>query len=203
MKNWLPRLQPSIACIRQPVQRQHHHSIQAATVRDHVARFLEPGSDILELNSSTGEDAAWFAAQGHRVHATDISIGMQEILEQKIAAPAGVGNTELISFTSLGQLRRKRIRSIFSRFCRTELHRSTGNVLQSFTVTETRRRGNASVLLPEMLFMGLLLVFRGRFKTAVSPLVCAEGRFGTGRRRCFPVLVLQSIIVTRQLKAHW
>ena len=54
-------------------------------VRDHVARFLEPGSEILELNSGTGEDAAGLPP-GHRVHATDISIGMQEILEQKIAA---------------------------------------------------------------------------------------------------------------------
>jgi ubiquinone/menaquinone biosynthesis C-methylase UbiE len=52
-------------------------------VRDHLQQFLRPGSKILELNAGTGEDAVWFAQQGHTVHATDISKGMQEKLAEK------------------------------------------------------------------------------------------------------------------------
>src|SRR5580765_1437891 len=53
-------------------------------VRDHVMRFLPPLSQILELNAGTGDDAVYFAQQGHTVHATDISTGMQEMLIKKI-----------------------------------------------------------------------------------------------------------------------
>src|SRR3954468_6979577 len=53
-------------------------------VRAHVMQYLKPGSTILELNSGTGEDATYFAQQGHHVHATDISPGMQQQLVQKV-----------------------------------------------------------------------------------------------------------------------
>ena len=42
-------------------------------VRDHVLRYLKSKSTILELNAGTGEDAVFFAQNGHTVHATDIS----------------------------------------------------------------------------------------------------------------------------------
>ena len=54
-------------------------------VRAHVNSHIQPGSRILELNAGTGEDAVFFARQGHRVHATDISEGMQAILKEKTA----------------------------------------------------------------------------------------------------------------------
>ena len=53
-------------------------------VRNHVLNFLPQRSNILELNSGTGEDAIFFAKLGHRVNATDISIGMQNVLREKI-----------------------------------------------------------------------------------------------------------------------
>ena len=53
-------------------------------VREHVQRFLNPGSTILELNAGTGEDAIYFAEQGHWIHATDISTGMQSKVAEKI-----------------------------------------------------------------------------------------------------------------------
>src|ERR1700743_2957624 len=53
-------------------------------VRDHVLQYLAPGSSILELNSGTGEDAIFFANEGHKVHATDISPGMQQHLQLKV-----------------------------------------------------------------------------------------------------------------------
>src|SRR5476651_1083281 len=53
-------------------------------VRSHVLQYLPDDSYILELNSGTGEDALFFAQQGHKVHATDISTGMQQQLAHKI-----------------------------------------------------------------------------------------------------------------------
>src|SRR4051812_41820057 len=52
-------------------------------VRGHVLKHLRPQSNILELNSGTGEDAIFFAGEDHHVHATDISAGMQEQLTEK------------------------------------------------------------------------------------------------------------------------
>jgi ubiquinone/menaquinone biosynthesis C-methylase UbiE len=34
-------------------------------VRDHVTQWLQPNNKILELNAGTGDDACWFAEQGH------------------------------------------------------------------------------------------------------------------------------------------
>src|ERR1700735_40089 len=53
-------------------------------VRQHVLRYMRDGGaaragrSILELNAGTGTDAAYFAGEGYRVHATDIAEGMQE-----------------------------------------------------------------------------------------------------------------------------
>src|ERR1700740_2968173 len=70
-------------------------------VREHVLQFLQPNSNILELNSGTGEDAVFFAGQGHHVHATDISQGMQEQLKNKVqsAGMEGMVGNELCSYT--------------------------------------------------------------------------------------------------------
>jgi ubiquinone/menaquinone biosynthesis C-methylase UbiE len=43
------------------------------------------GLKILELNCGTGEDALWFAKNGHKVLATDVSEKMLEITEKKAA----------------------------------------------------------------------------------------------------------------------
>src|ERR1700761_2213714 len=53
-------------------------------VRQHVLNYIKPGAHILELNAGTGDDALFFAKQGFVVHATDISVGMQAQLKQKM-----------------------------------------------------------------------------------------------------------------------
>jgi len=52
----------------------------------HVGRFLSSPSRILELNAGTGIDAIHFVAQGHSVHATDLSDGMVRQIRMKIRA---------------------------------------------------------------------------------------------------------------------
>src|SRR5687768_807334 len=75
-------------------------------VRALVERYLPGRSSILELNAGTGEDAIYFAGQGHTVHATDISPGMQEVLLKKIEEKktSHAVSFELCSFTKLETL---------------------------------------------------------------------------------------------------
>lgn len=61
---------------------------------------------VLELNCGTGEDAVWLAKQGYRILATDISLEMIAIAENK-ARRAGVGKrirTQTCSFAEVGKL---------------------------------------------------------------------------------------------------
>jgi hypothetical protein len=53
-------------------------------VYDHVNRFIKPESHVLELNAGTGIDALKFVSGGHRVLATDLSVGMIAQIENKI-----------------------------------------------------------------------------------------------------------------------
>jgi ubiquinone/menaquinone biosynthesis C-methylase UbiE/uncharacterized radical SAM superfamily protein len=55
-----------------------------ARIHRHVRAQLAPGGRILELNAGTGIDAIQLAAQGHRVHATDLSEGMVRRLMEKV-----------------------------------------------------------------------------------------------------------------------
>lgn len=55
----------------------------------HVARYMKPGSRILELNAGTGIDATYFVSLGHTVVATDLSDGMVTELARKAAALEG------------------------------------------------------------------------------------------------------------------
>jgi ubiquinone/menaquinone biosynthesis C-methylase UbiE len=138
-------------------------------VRAHLQPLIGSNSSILELNSGTGEDAIWFAAQGHRVHATDISEGMQQILKQKIVA-AGLHekiSTETISYTALGQLEcKKEYDLIFSNFAGLNCTGELDKVLYSFT--DLLKPGGlvTLVILPRFCLWEFLLLFRGRFKTA-------------------------------------
>ena len=74
-------------------------------VRAMVERQIQPGDSILEINCGSGLDAAYFAAQGYRVHATDIAPGMLESLAVK-AAGDGAGGRLTYENLSNTELRR-------------------------------------------------------------------------------------------------
>ncbi len=138
-------------------------------VRAHVDKLLQPNSRILELNAGTGEDAIYFASQGHQVHATDIAEGMQEMLRKKIEA-RGFGNsisTELCSYNMLDRLKDKGpYNFIFSNFAGLNCTGNLEQVLHSFY--DLLKPGGivTMVLLPEFCLWETLLLFRGKFKTA-------------------------------------
>jgi ubiquinone/menaquinone biosynthesis C-methylase UbiE len=55
-------------------------------VYSHEEEFLQPHSNILELNAGTGIDALYFAKMGHSVFAIDNASGMLDQLQKKISA---------------------------------------------------------------------------------------------------------------------
>lgn len=147
-------------------------------VRKHVQPFLRSKSNILELNSGTGEDAIWFAQQGHTVHATDISAGMQDVLKKKINSlglQQQISN-ECISFTNLNELRKKEEYDIiFSNFAGLNCTGELNKVLDSFSPLLKTGGTVTLVLLPKFCLWEFLLIFKGKFKTSVRRLFSKKG----------------------------
>ncbi|HMJ45735.1 MAG TPA: class I SAM-dependent methyltransferase [Ferruginibacter sp.] len=147
-------------------------------VREHVQQWLGYNSSILELNSGTGEDAVWFAQQGHTVHATDISVKMQEVLKHKAAA-LGLEekiSTELISFTRLEELKeRKHYDMVFSNFAGLNCTHELDKVLGSFASLLKPGGIVTLVILPKFCLWEFLLLFKGKFKTAFRRLSASKG----------------------------
>ncbi|HVX00360.1 MAG TPA: class I SAM-dependent methyltransferase [Candidatus Babeliaceae bacterium] len=147
-------------------------------VRSHVLKLLKPGSSILELNSGTGEDALFFAAKGHHVHATDISTGMQEQLKQKVVeyAMTDLVSTEINSYTKLGQLKnRGPYDCIFSNFAGLNCTDELEKVLASFN--ELLKPGGTVtlVILPKFCLWEILMLLKGKFRTAFRRLFAGKG----------------------------
>jgi ubiquinone/menaquinone biosynthesis C-methylase UbiE len=147
-------------------------------VRDHVLKYLAPGSSILELNSGTGEDAIFFAQNGYTVHATDISTGMQLQLAQKVKE-AGVQTSvsnELCSFTTLDRLKDKGPYDlIFSNFAGLNCTNELDKVLASFSDLLKPNGLITLVILPKFCLWETLMVFKGKFKTAVRRFFSSNG----------------------------
>lgn len=138
-------------------------------VRSHVLQLLKPNSNILELNAGTGEDAIFFAQKGHRIHATDISERMQEILKQKVknkGLDMKVGN-ETCSFTQLDTLvNRGPFDLVFSNFAGLNCTDKLDGVLLSLKDFVKPGGFVTLVLLPKFCLWEFLLLFKGKFKTA-------------------------------------
>lgn len=148
-------------------------------VRAHTELFLGPASDILELNAGTGEDAIYFAKQGHHIHATDISIAMQEMLSKKIDENnlRHSITQEVCSFTKLENLQQQGpYDHIFSNFAGLNCTRRLDKVLDSFSYLVKPGGFVTLVVMPTFCLWEFLLLFKGKFKTAFRRF---SGRKGT------------------------
>ncbi|PTQ95125.1 ubiquinone/menaquinone biosynthesis C-methylase UbiE [Mucilaginibacter yixingensis] len=150
-----------------------------ARVRQHVLNFVPVGSRLLELNAGTGEDAIFFAQQGYRVHATDISKGMQNVLATKVKAAgldAQVSN-EICSFTQLNELKDGGpYDAVFSNFGGLNCTGELDKVLASLPAL-IKSGGTATlVIIPKFCLWETLLVFKGKFRTAFRRFNAAGGR---------------------------
>ncbi|MGN6181661.1 MAG: SAM-dependent methyltransferase [Mucilaginibacter sp.] len=148
-------------------------------VRNHVLQFLQPHSNILELNSGTGEDALFFARHGHHIHATDIAQGMQSQLKSKVQA-AGMQDrisNELCSYTELAQLQNKGPYDlIFSNFAGLNCTGELNKVLLSLSPLLKPNGIVTMAILPRFCLWETLLLFKGKFKTAFRRFFSSKGR---------------------------
>ena len=147
-------------------------------VRDHVMKFIKPGSNILELNAGTGDDATWFARQGHTIHATDISTGMQKKLIEKAEKEqlrSKISN-EICSFTELDKLQAKGPYDlIFSNFAGLNCTGELSKVLRSFS-SLLRPGGIVTlVILPKFCLWETMMFLRGDFRTAFRRFFSGKG----------------------------
>jgi hypothetical protein len=125
------------------------------------------------------EDALFFAQQGFKVHATDISAGMQRELKQKVANNkiGGMVSTEICSFTHLDQLKNKGPYDlIFSNFAGLNSTGELDRVLVSFYGLLNPSGVVTLVILPKFCLWELLLLFKGKFRTAFRRFFSGTGR---------------------------
>jgi ubiquinone/menaquinone biosynthesis C-methylase UbiE len=148
-------------------------------VRDHLLKYLKPNSRILELNAGTGDDAIFLARHGHFVHATDISTGMQEKLNEKVTLEhAGSSVTsEVCSYTELDKLKEEGpFDCIFSNFAGLNCTGELDLVLSDFSRLLKTGGLVVMVILPRFCLWESLLIFKGKFKTATRRFFSAKGR---------------------------
>ncbi len=148
-------------------------------VRAHLLPLLTSGAHVLELNSGTGEDALFLAGKGFRVHATDISRGMQEqLIKKRQGHPQGNRVTqEICSYTELEKLvERGPYNHIFSNFAGLNCTGELGKVLDRLDELLLPGGGITLVMLPGFCLWETLLLFRGKFKTAFRRWFSARGR---------------------------
>jgi ubiquinone/menaquinone biosynthesis C-methylase UbiE len=148
-------------------------------VRQFLLKYLSPGSRILELNAGTGDDAIFLARQGHHVHATDISTGMQAKLREKVAVynMDALVTQELCSFTSLENLSEKRpFDCIFSNFAGLNCTSDLKKVLASFDSLLKPGGTVVLVVLPRFCLWETMFMLKGKFKTATRRFFSAGGR---------------------------
>lgn len=172
-------------------------------VRAHVERYLPPRAHILELNAGTGEDALYFAARGHHVHATDIAEGMQERLKQKVEQ-VNMGRlitTEICSFTNLSRLQYKGPYDlVFSNFAGLNCTDRLDTVLNDLPALLKPGGLVTLVILPKFCLWEILLVFKGMFRTATRRLFSSKGVRSHVEGTYFKCWYYNPRFVTKRLK---
>jgi len=175
-------------------------------VRDHVLQFIKPNSKILELNAGTGDDAIWFASQGHSVHATDISKAMQEKLVQKVtrAVLASKISNEICSFTDLNKLNEKGPYDlVFSNFAGLNCTGELDKVLNSFAQLLNPGGVVTLVILPKFCLWESMMFLKGEFKTAFRRFFSSKGVKATVEGEQFTCWYYNPSYVIRSMKKEY
>ena len=137
-------------------------------VRNHALSYVQTGQHILELNAGTGLDAVFFANNGCRVHAIDISEGMLNQLRKKVDLLKLHHRitVQKCSLTELENINHSQFDFIFSNFgglnCVPDL------TLVTKSISRLLKPGGfvTIVIMPKFCPWELALIFRGKFKTA-------------------------------------
>ena len=139
--------------------------------RQELLREAAAGAKILEINCGTGIDSLYFANLGYQLHAIDIARGMTEQLNAKIKQHQRQGNclkltTQQLSYESLSGLGNRRFDYIISNFGGLNCTGDLKEVLQQFSAHLTETGKVTLVIMPKVSPWELLMVFKGKFKTA-------------------------------------
>ena len=143
-----------------------------AKVYAHALSLLRPGDRILELNAGTGADAAFFARQGYRVHATDLSSGMVAAIAAKAARPELDGRLtyQQISFTDLAAVAPGPYQYIYSNFGGLNCIPDLGMVAKQINSVLAPGGRVTWVIMPPIAPWELALAFKGQFRMAARRL---------------------------------
>ena len=175
-------------------------------VREHVQQFLPVNASILELNAGTGEDAIYFAEQGHHVHATDISAGMEAVLLSKVKErqPERSVSFERCSYTALKTLKQQGpYDHIFSNFAGLNCTSQLDKVLSSFSGLLKPGGHVTMVVLPKFCLWEFLLLFKGHFKTAFRRFSGKKGAKAHIEGEHFRCWYYNPSFIRKQLKASF
>ena len=137
-------------------------------VRNHVMRYLRDGDRMLEINAGTGNDAVFFAKNGFRVHATDISGGMIYQLKNKVTKYKLDSHVSIqqCSFTELDKVTCGPFDYIFSNFGGLNCAPDLRQVTKFFPFLLNKKGRITLVLMPPLCPWEIALIFRGHLKTA-------------------------------------
>jgi len=137
-------------------------------VREHVGLFIEGKERMLEINAGTGLDAVYFAGQGVKVHATDISHQMIEKIQSKIEE-FGLEDSltcQQCSFTDLHKIHQAKFDYIFSNFGGLNCIHDLEQVTRFFPDYLNPGGFVTLVIMPPVCPWELITLFKGNFSHA-------------------------------------
>lgn len=132
----------------------------------HLHRYLKPGQSILELNCGTGIDAAYLAAHGFRVHATDIAPGMLGRLQMKQAGLEDRLTFQQVSFTQLDQIEGGPYDAVFSNLGGLNCVADLRPIVEQLPAVLKPGGLVTWVIMPPVCLWEMAEVFRGQFRLA-------------------------------------
>ncbi len=137
-------------------------------IRTLLDKFLDPNSEILELNGGTGEDAIYLAKQGHTVHSTDISDDMIGIMNTKIQKEnlSKQITTRQLDYHQLEQLDGHKYDLIYSNFGGLNCTKNLDQVLETMPSLLKTNGKICLVVMPSTSLWELLIALKGNFKLA-------------------------------------
>lgn len=148
-------------------------------VREHILQYAQPGCSMLELNCGSGEDAMFFAGKGFSVHATDISTGMLDVMKEKVEyfLYKEKISIEQCSFTELEFLQAKKsFDYVYSNFGGLNCTGDLKKVLNSLNAVVNPGGIVTLVIISKFCLWEILMLFKGRFKTAFRRFFADKGR---------------------------
>jgi SAM-dependent methyltransferase len=145
-------------------------------IRALVEASVPPPASMLEINAGSGLDAAYFAARGYRVLATDVAPGMLAAIAAKAAAfPPGVLDYRELSFSDLDRAPGAPYDLVFSNLGGLNCTNDLAGVAAGLRRVLKPRGHVVLVLMPPLCPWELAQAARGHLATATRRL----GRGGT------------------------